>query len=129
MTGKTLDWKKMCKLTFGAYAQVHEDRNITNTFMEWTRKAICLGPTGNVQVTYNFISLRTGKNIIHGQLTDVPTPTIVMKRVVDMALEEKPSEGIISENCAGIAVDNKLTDADVSKLGEISQEWNRIRNA
>ena len=31
MTGKALDWKKICKLQFGAYAQVHEDRNLTNT--------------------------------------------------------------------------------------------------
>ena len=29
-TGKTIDWKKMCKLSFGAYTQLHEDRNITN---------------------------------------------------------------------------------------------------
>ena len=44
-TGKTLNWKKMCKLSFGAYAQLHEDRNITNTMIEWTKGAICLVPT------------------------------------------------------------------------------------
>ena len=31
MTGNTLDCKKSCKLHFGAYAQVHEDRNVANT--------------------------------------------------------------------------------------------------
>ena len=31
MTGKTLDWKKSCKLHFGDYAHIHEDRNVTNT--------------------------------------------------------------------------------------------------
>ena len=31
MTSKDLDWNKICKLHFGAYAQVHEDRNVTNT--------------------------------------------------------------------------------------------------
>ena len=37
ITGKTLDWKKSCKLHFGAYAQVHEDRNVTNTLKERTQ--------------------------------------------------------------------------------------------
>ena len=49
MTGKTLYWKKSCKLNFGAYAQVHEDRNVTNTLEERTQGAICLGPTDNLQ--------------------------------------------------------------------------------
>ena len=40
MTGKKLDWKKSCKLHFGAYAQVHEDRNVTNTLEERTQGAI-----------------------------------------------------------------------------------------
>ena len=54
MTGKALDWKKMCKLHFGAYAKVHDYRNVTNTLEERTQGAICLGPTGNLQGTYNF---------------------------------------------------------------------------
>ena len=54
ITGKALDWKKSCKLHFGSYAQVHEDRNVTNTLEERTQGAICLGLTGNVQGTYNF---------------------------------------------------------------------------
>ena len=36
MTGKALDWKKICKLHFGADAQVHENRNVTNTLDERT---------------------------------------------------------------------------------------------
>ena len=31
MTGKSLDWKKSCKLHFGEYAQVHKDINVSNT--------------------------------------------------------------------------------------------------
>ena len=54
MTGKVLDWKKICKLHFGSYAQVNEDRNVTNTLEERKQGAICLGPTGNLQGTYNF---------------------------------------------------------------------------
>ena len=40
MTGKSLDWKKICKLQFGAYAQVNEDRNVTNSLEERTQGAI-----------------------------------------------------------------------------------------
>ena len=66
MTGKTLDWKKSCMLHFGVYAQVHEDRNVTNTLEERTQGGIFLGPTGNLQGTYNFFSLRSGKTITRG---------------------------------------------------------------
>ena len=62
MTGKALDWKKICKFHFGAYAQVREDRNVTNTLQESTQGAICLGPTGNLQGTYKFFSLHTENN-------------------------------------------------------------------
>ena len=55
MTGKSLDWKKSCKLHFGAYMQVHKDRNMTNTLEEKTQGEICLGPTGNLQGTYNLL--------------------------------------------------------------------------
>ena len=62
ITRKTLDLKKSCKLHFGAYAQVHEDRNVTNMLEEPTQGEICLGPTSKLQGTYNFFSLRSKKN-------------------------------------------------------------------
>ena len=40
MTGKAPDWNNICKLHFRAYAQVHEDRNVTNTLEEITQGAI-----------------------------------------------------------------------------------------
>ena len=52
---KYLDWEKSCKLHFGAYTQVHEDRNVTNTLEERKQGDICLGPTGNLQGTYTYI--------------------------------------------------------------------------
>ena len=56
MTGKALDWEKICKLHFGAYVQVHKYRNVTNTLEERTQEAICLGTKGNLQDTYIYIS-------------------------------------------------------------------------
>ena len=115
MTGKTLDWNKMCKLPFGVYAQVYEDRNISNTMRERTQGETCLGPTSNVQGTYNFILLRAGKKITCGKFAEVSSPTILMKRVSAMALAENQSEGLIFENRTVIAVDNILPDDDVNK--------------
>ena len=46
--------KKICKLHFGAYAQVHEDQNVTNTLEERTQGAICLDTIDNLQGTYSF---------------------------------------------------------------------------
>ena len=43
MIGKALDWKKICKLHFRAYAQVHEERKVTNTLEERTQGEIFLG--------------------------------------------------------------------------------------
>ena len=61
ITGKSIDWKKICKLHFGAYTQVHEDINVTNMIEERKKGTICLGPTGNLQGTYNFFSLCYGE--------------------------------------------------------------------
>ena len=74
MTGKALDWKKSCKLHFGAYAQVHEDRNVTNTLEERNQGAICLGTTGNLQGTYNFFSLQYGNNLPADNSQSYPPP-------------------------------------------------------
>ena len=89
LTGKALYWNKICKLHFGDYVQVQEDRNVTNTLEERTQGEICLGPIGNLQVTYNLFSLRSGKKITCGKFKEVPTPMIVMKRVAAMAIAQK----------------------------------------
>ena len=67
MTGKALDWKKICRLHSGDYAQVHEDRNTKNTLEDRTQRAICLGPTGNLPGTYNFFSVCSGNKITRGK--------------------------------------------------------------
>ena len=110
MKGKSIDWKKICKLHFGVYAQVHKDRNVTNTLEERTQGSICLGPTGNLQGTYNLFFLRSGNKITRRQFTEVPTPTIVMKQVAAMDLTEKQNEGLIFENHTGAMVNNILID-------------------
>ena len=59
---------------------------MTNMLKERTQGAICLGPIGNLQGSYIYFLIRSEIQITRGQLTEVPTPTIVMKRVVAMNL-------------------------------------------
>jgi hypothetical protein len=55
---------KHCKIPFGGYAQVYVDSLQGNSVMRSrTVGAISLGPTGNMQGTYKFMSLLTGKLI------------------------------------------------------------------
>jgi hypothetical protein len=54
MTGTTLDYNKHCQLPFGAYVETHKENDPTNTMVERTRGAICLGPTANFQESYIF---------------------------------------------------------------------------
>ena len=83
---------------------------MTNMIKEKTQEEILLGTTSNLQGTYNLFLLRSGKKITRGQFTEVPTPTIVMKRVVAMSLAEKQNEGLIFENHTGAMVNNILID-------------------
>ena len=77
MIRKTLDWKKSCKLHFGAHTQVYEERNMTNTLEERIQGAICLGPTDNLQETYIYIySLRSGKKTARENSQRCPPPRL-----------------------------------------------------
>ena len=67
-----LDAKLHCKTPFGAYCEVHTDPDITNTMEPRTKWGICLGPTGNMQGSYKFMSLSTGKKIVRRKFTEMP---------------------------------------------------------
>ena len=106
------------QVTLRAYAQVHKDRNVTNTLEERTQEEIYLGPTGNPQGTYSFFLLRSGKKFNRGQFKVVPTPTIVMKRVEAMALAKIQNKGLVFENRTGTTVNDILPDDEANKAFE-----------
>ena len=58
--------------------------------------------------------LSSGKKITRGEFTEVPTPKIVMKQVVEMALAKKQNEGLIFENCTGATVNNILPNENAN---------------
>ena len=79
-----LDLKKHGKALFGSYVEVHEEPNPTNSMTPRSTPAIVLGPTGNLQGTYKFMSLATGKKINHRNFTKFAMPDSVIKRVETM---------------------------------------------
>jgi hypothetical protein len=76
-----LDVKLHCRTPFGAYCEVHADPDITNTMEPRTRWGICLGPTGNWQGSYIFMSQTTGKRIVRRKFTEMPITDSVKKQV------------------------------------------------
>jgi hypothetical protein len=119
MTGTTLNFNKHCKIHCGAYAEVHEDRNITNTMSERTRPAICIGPTANFQGSYKFLSLRTGKRITRKQFKELPMPDSIIKRVEAMAEREQQDKTITFSDRSGYEITN-IYDSPVKDTDEAS---------
>jgi hypothetical protein len=81
LTGTQFDYTKHCKIPFGSYVQTHEEPDITNTQAARTGGAICLGPTGNLQGSFKFLNLRTGRLITRRNWTSLPMPNEVIERV------------------------------------------------
>jgi hypothetical protein len=76
-----LDFIKHCKAQFGSYCKAHDEPVPTNTLVTRSTPAIVLGPTENLQGTYNSFSLETGKKIKRRKLTAYPMPDLVIKKV------------------------------------------------
>ncbi len=76
-----LDFAKHCRAQFGSYYEVHDKPVPTNSMISRTTPSIVLGPTGNLQGTYKFFSLETGKKIKRRRFSPYPMPDSVIARV------------------------------------------------
>ena len=63
ITDITFNYNKYCRAQFGSYVQTHEEPESSSMMQAHTLDAICLGPTGNLQGSYKFLNLRTGRRI------------------------------------------------------------------
>jgi hypothetical protein len=88
MTGRPRPDYNDMRIEFGAYAQVFETNDPTNTVKTRTTGAIALTPTGNAQGGFNFLSLTTGKKLARQQWDELPMPDGVIARVEQMAHAE-----------------------------------------
>ena len=80
-----LDFKKHCRAPFGSYCKAHDEPTPTNNMSSRATPSIVLGPTGNLQGTYKFFNLETGKKIKRRQFTSYPMPDSVIAKVEGFA--------------------------------------------
>ena len=86
---KQLYFKKQCPIPFGTYIQSHYNWNTENQMIDRTQGDICLGPTGNLQGSYTFLSLRTRRKATHSQFKKLPTSSRITQRVTSMKIHKK----------------------------------------
>jgi hypothetical protein len=92
MTGVQFDFNKHCTVPFGAYVQASTNMNTTNTPAARTVGAICLGPTGNQQGSFKFMTLRTEKKFSPHKWKVLPMPQEVIDRVNAMGKSDGKPE-------------------------------------
>ena len=89
VTGMIANYDIHCRVPIGAYCEVHNENNPSNTETPRTSGAIALTPTGNLQGGYWFLSLVTGKRISRRRWTELPITDDAIQRVHELALIEK----------------------------------------
>ena len=113
-----LDATLHCKVPFRAYCEVHIDLEIMNTMEPRTKWAICLGPTRNLQGSYKFMSLSTGKKIVRRKFTEMPITDCVIRQVSKLALKDKAMSGVTFMNKYGV----EYTFNDEEEMTSASEE-------
>jgi hypothetical protein len=81
MTGIPFDYNKHCQLHFESDVQVHKEPSPSSSMAARTVGAIRAGPTGNIQGSFKFLDLRTGKRITRRRWTSPPTPQEFIDRL------------------------------------------------
>jgi hypothetical protein len=88
VAGRVLDRfspRELILRPFGAYCEVYKDNTPTNTMKTRGIPAICLGPTGNIQGTYQFPNLASGLVVKCHQFDELPAPGSVIQCVNSLA--------------------------------------------
>ena len=95
VTGSQLNFKQHCRMPFAGYAQTHEEHEPLNDVMiPRTQGCICMGPSGNSQGGYKFLSLTTGKKIVRRAFTELPMPDNAIACIHEFALNEKQGRNL-----------------------------------
>jgi len=108
-----LDAKHHCRAPFGAYCETHEENMPTNSMKTRGLPSICLGPTGNLQGTYNFLNLSSGLVIKRREFVELPAPDSIIQRVNSLAGKNSIASNLIFADRNQVPFD-WLDDTDVS---------------
>ena len=104
-----MDWKRNPCLRLGAYYQVHEEDQPRNSQLPRTKGAIVLGPSGNTQGGYKFMSLVTGKKITRHSWDQIQIPDTVIQRVNILAHEDQPEQLVFTDQ-----QDRRIGDVEIT---------------
>ena len=96
MTGETLNYNLQLTLHIGQYCQVHEEFTPRNSQLPRTQGAICLGPSGNIQGGFKFMSLATGKVLSRRTWDNILIPNSVITRVNQLG-KDQPEQFIFTD--------------------------------
>ena len=83
---------------FGAYCEVCDDNDITNTQDDRSTPAMCLGPTGNFQGTYIFFNLLTGQVVKQRNFKVLSYPDRMIDKVNEWGQKNKQENELIFKN-------------------------------
>jgi hypothetical protein len=111
MTGETLDFKKHLSLQLGRYCQVQEEDTPRNSQLPRTQRAICLGPSGNIQGGFKFMSLTSGKQISRRTWDIIPMPQLVIDRVKELS-KDRPEQFVFTDRKGRLIGDIELPSSD-----------------
>ena len=89
ITGKRTNYNTDCRVEFGTFCQIHENNDRTNKDDPRSIDAIALGPTGNRQGTYNFLTLDTWEKVGRNHWTELPMP----RQIIDIVNHKGKTEG------------------------------------
>jgi hypothetical protein len=109
MTGQRLDYARHCRFEYGEYVQTHKQHDSSMT--PCTIGALALWPTGNVQGTWYFMSLSTGRVLKQNHATQLPMPHEVIDTVHWMARQQKANPGLVFADRNNV-LDDSNDDSD-----------------
>ena len=66
---------------------------------------------GNLQGSYAFLSLRTGRKITQSQFKELPTPPHVTRWVIAMAIPDKQQKGLVFKDLNWVELPNTYEDS------------------
>ena len=93
VTGLHIDFNRHCRYQFGEYVQTHEEHD--NSMLSRTIGALALRPTGNLQGSFYFLSLSTGRVLNRLSATPIPMPEHVIGQVHRMARRQAAHPGLV----------------------------------
>lgn len=76
-----VDYVKHCKVGFRVHCKVYNEPTLSNNFTPRTHHLICMEPTGNLQGTYKFFCLDTGRTLKRRVFKELYMPASVIRKV------------------------------------------------